>query len=94
MLGVVFCRFSAIEIIVFNKKKVYASLKISTPQNQILKKFNNNPLMQSFGSLKLPIWLCCGLFYALFENFIHNIESVTRFIYAWQKIPHYKIVPN
>ena len=43
---------------------------------------------------KMPIWLCSGLNYARFEEFIHNAESVTRIIYAWRVIPHNKIVPK
>ena len=32
--------------------------------------------------------------YARFEEFIHIADSVTRIIYAWQVIPHNKVVPN
>ena len=46
------------------------------------------------GVSKMPNWLCCGLNYALFEEFIHIAESVARIIYAWRIIPHNKIVPN
>ena len=29
-----------------------------------------------------------------FEEFIHNVESVTHIFYAWRNIPHHKIIPN
>ena len=45
-------------------------------------------------SWKMPIWLCSGLNYSRFEEFIHNAESVTQIIYAWWVIPHNKIVPK
>ena len=43
---------------------------------------------------KLPIWLSSSLIYALFEDFIQNVENITRIIYAWETFPHNKILPN
>ena len=40
---------------------------------------------KTLGVWKLPIWPCSGQIYAHIKGFIHNPESVTRTIYAWQK---------
>ena len=38
----------------------------------------------------MPHWSCSGLNYALFEEFVHIDESVTRIIYVWRIIQHKK----
>ena len=39
-------------------------------------------------------WSCSGLCYARFEEFIHNVETEMRIVYAWPFSPHNKLVPN
>ena len=84
MLGVgfLFSQFSPIEIIVVSKNFLYF---IELPPNIFSK---------VLGVSKLPKWPYFGLNYARFEEFIQIAESVSRIIYAWQIIPHNKLVTN
>ena len=95
MLGVVFLfsHFSPIKIIVFNSNFLYR-FKISTSWFQISKDVSPPIVFVNSGGLKMPNWQRSGLNYARFEEFIHNVESVTRTIYAWKIILQNTIVPN
>ena len=58
------------------------------------KKIVHHYFCKVLGVWKLPNFPYSGLKYARFEEFIHNPESVTRFVFAWRTIPLNKIVPN
>ena len=53
--------------------------------------FRKKKNVQSLNIANLAIpGLICGRF----EDLVHNAESITQNIYAWQIIPHNKIAPN
>ena len=96
MLGVVFLfsQFLPIEIIVFDKVFLYPIEDFDFLSSNSKIYLTSEYFCKVFWVWKLSNWPCSGLNYARSEEFLHIADSVTRNIYAWQIIPHNKIVPN